>query len=68
MEMHNLVNEVKTNAIGAVVGGALGFYVAKKYGKFEHKGMLALGALVGVAVGTVAQAKFFPKVALPTIK
>jgi len=66
MELHNLTNAVKNNAIGAVVGGVAGFYVAKKRFNVTHKWHLALATAVGVAVGVFAQGKIAAKSSVPT--
>lgn len=49
------VGKVKANPIGAVVGGAVAFWAAKRYGKVSKWYYLAGISLVGVIVGANAQ-------------
>lgn len=53
--LNKQIAKVTNNPVGAIAGGVVGFYAAKKFGNVSNKWMLAGIALVGVVVGAMAQ-------------
>ncbi len=60
------VSKITSNPIGAVVGGAVAFFAAKKFGKVENKWALIALTLVGVAAGAMGQSMLKAKSSAPT--
>lgn len=60
------VTTLKNNPIGAIAGGILAFYAAKKFGKVENKYALAGIAIAGLVVGAMAQNMMKAKASVPT--
>ena len=60
------VTKIKNNPIGAIAGGVLAFYLAKKFGKVENKYYLGGIAIAGVIVGAMAQSYISAKKSTPT--
>lgn len=58
--------KVKSNLIGAAIGGVAGYYGAKKFGKIENKWALIGLAVVGAVVGATVQSKVAAKASAPT--
>jgi hypothetical protein len=58
--------KVKSNLIGAAIGGVAGYYAAKKFGKLENKWALIGVAVVGAVIGATVQAKVAAKASAPT--
>jgi hypothetical protein len=57
---------VTSNPIGAIAGGAAGFYAAKKMGNVTNMWLLAGITVVGVIVGANAQSMMKAKAGAPT--
>jgi len=58
--MNKLVNQIKQNTIGGVVGGALGFYGAKKL-NVSRPSLIILATILGVGAGIYAQSMIMKK-------
>lgn len=65
-QVNKAVSTVKSNMIGALVGGVAGFYTAKKAIKTEKKWAIALSVLVGAVAGAMVQSKIGAKASTPT--
>ncbi len=61
MTIKTIGGNLKSNPVGAIVGGVALFFGAKKLMKVENKYALAGLTLVGVFVGAMAQSKLKSK-------
>ena len=52
--------------MGAIAGGVLVFWVAKKYGNVSNMWMLGVATLVGVVGGAMVQSSMKAKASVPT--
>lgn len=66
MNIQNITQKVKSNWIGAVLGGGAAFYVAKKHANISKGWHLALAVVVGVAVGVGVEGMISAKKSAPT--
>lgn len=60
------ITTLKNNPIGAIAGGVLAFYGAKKFGKVENMYALIGISIVGIYVGSMAQNMMKAKASVPT--
>jgi outer membrane lipoprotein SlyB len=58
--------KVKSNLIGAAIGGVAGYYAAKKFGKLDNKWALMGVAVVGAVIGANVQAKMAARAGAPS--
>ncbi len=57
MTIKSIGGNIKSNPIGAIVGGAALFFAGKKLMKVHNKYALAGLVIVGVVAGAIAQSK-----------
>ena len=60
------ITTLKNNPIGAIAGGVLAFYGAKKFGKVENMYALIGISIAGVVLGSMAQNMMKAKASVPT--
>lgn len=58
---------LKSNALGAVVGALAGFFGTKKLAKVQNKWVLVGATVLGAVVGATIQSKFKAKKSAPTV-
>jgi len=59
--MNNLLNQIKSNPVGGLAGGALGFYAAKKFMNVSRPSILILATVLGGAAGIFVQKNVMKK-------
>ena len=64
--MKEQMKKITSNPVGAIAGGLVVFYGAKKMGKVSNMYALAGLTLVGVIAGAMIQAKIGAKKSVPT--
>jgi hypothetical protein len=64
MTVKSIGSSVSSNVVGAIAGGVILYFVAKKALKVENKFAVAGLAIVGVIAGAMAQSKFASKATL----
>lgn len=60
------ISKVTANPIGAIAGGALVFWGAKKYAGMSNNWMLGIATVVGVIGGAMVQSAMKAKSGVPT--
>jgi hypothetical protein len=66
MEIKSIVSTPVANPIGAIGGGLIGYFLAKKGLKLENKWAVIGVSVAGVVLGAMAQAKYKSKATLAT--
>ena len=59
------IGTLKSNILGSAIGGAVGYFAAKKLGKVENKWALIALTIAGAVVGGTIQAKVSAKSSAP---
>ncbi len=61
-------SKLTSNPIGAIAGGFVAFWAAKKYASVSNKWALGGIAIVGAVAGAMAQSKMKAKASAPALK